>query len=159
MPPVANPSGFAEGASSAKPEGISHTLTVPSALAEASRLLRGLNATREKPDGCRRVSAWWLTTFPGLAIAASVLAINFFGDGLRDALDPRRLVFFFLASVMIVFSQLHDCVLRRSSSELVRAHGMDLCGSVIKSAHFRRGLGPKSEGVPDRQAASRSAGV
>jgi ABC-type dipeptide/oligopeptide/nickel transport system permease subunit len=33
--------------------------------------------------------AWWLTTFPGLAIAASVLAINFFGDGLRDALDPR----------------------------------------------------------------------
>jgi peptide/nickel transport system permease protein len=32
---------------------------------------------------------WWLTTFPGLAIAASVLAINFFGDGLRDVLDPR----------------------------------------------------------------------
>jgi peptide/nickel transport system permease protein len=33
--------------------------------------------------------AWWLTTFPGLAIAVTVLAINFFGDGLRDALDPR----------------------------------------------------------------------
>jgi peptide/nickel transport system permease protein len=32
---------------------------------------------------------WWLTTFPGLAIASSVLAINFFGDGLRDVLDPR----------------------------------------------------------------------
>jgi peptide/nickel transport system permease protein len=32
---------------------------------------------------------WWLTTFPGLAIALSVLAINFFGDGLRDVLDPR----------------------------------------------------------------------
>jgi len=32
---------------------------------------------------------WWLTTFPGLAIAVSVLAINFFGDGLRDVLDPR----------------------------------------------------------------------
>ena len=33
--------------------------------------------------------AWWLTTFPGLAISLVVLAINFFGDGLRDVLDPR----------------------------------------------------------------------
>lgn len=33
--------------------------------------------------------AWWATTFPGLAIAAIVLAFNFLGDGLRDALDPR----------------------------------------------------------------------
>lgn len=33
--------------------------------------------------------AWWLTAFPGLAISLSVLAINFFGDGLRDVLDPR----------------------------------------------------------------------
>lgn len=33
--------------------------------------------------------AWWLTTFPGLAIMITVLAINLFGDGLRDALDPR----------------------------------------------------------------------
>jgi peptide/nickel transport system permease protein len=31
----------------------------------------------------------WLWVFPGLAIAISVLAINFLGDGLRDALDPR----------------------------------------------------------------------
>jgi peptide/nickel transport system permease protein len=33
--------------------------------------------------------AWWLTTFPGLAIMITVLGINMFGDGLRDALDPR----------------------------------------------------------------------
>ena len=33
--------------------------------------------------------AWWLTTFPGLAISLAVLSINFFGDGLRDLLDPR----------------------------------------------------------------------
>ncbi|MGH2584326.1 MAG: ABC transporter permease [Dehalococcoidia bacterium] len=33
--------------------------------------------------------AWWLTTFPGLAIMLAVLAINLVGDGLRDALDPR----------------------------------------------------------------------
>jgi peptide/nickel transport system permease protein len=33
--------------------------------------------------------AWWVTTFPGLAIMLTVLAINMLGDGLRDALDPR----------------------------------------------------------------------
>jgi peptide/nickel transport system permease protein len=33
--------------------------------------------------------AWWLTTFPGLAIMVTVLAINFVGDWLRDYLDPR----------------------------------------------------------------------
>lgn len=33
--------------------------------------------------------AWWVVTFPGLAILASVLAINLMGDGLRDALDPK----------------------------------------------------------------------
>jgi peptide/nickel transport system permease protein len=33
--------------------------------------------------------AWWITTFPGLAIMATVLAINLVGDWLRDALDPR----------------------------------------------------------------------
>jgi peptide/nickel transport system permease protein len=33
--------------------------------------------------------AWWLPTFPGLAILATVLAINLVGDRLRDALDPR----------------------------------------------------------------------
>jgi peptide/nickel transport system permease protein len=33
--------------------------------------------------------AWWLTTFPGVAIMLTVLGINMFGDGLRDALDPR----------------------------------------------------------------------
>ncbi|MBO9455849.1 ABC transporter permease subunit [Paracoccus sp. R12_1] len=33
--------------------------------------------------------AWWVVTFPGLAILVSVLAINMMGDGLRDALDPK----------------------------------------------------------------------
>lgn len=33
--------------------------------------------------------AWWLATFPGLAIFACVLGINLLGDGLRDILDPR----------------------------------------------------------------------
>ena len=32
--------------------------------------------------------AWWLATFPGVAIMIMVISINLFGDGLRDALDP-----------------------------------------------------------------------
>jgi peptide/nickel transport system permease protein len=32
---------------------------------------------------------WWISTFPGLAIMITVLAVNLLGDGLRDALDPR----------------------------------------------------------------------
>lgn len=33
--------------------------------------------------------AWWVVTFPGVAILVTVLAINLMGDGLRDALDPK----------------------------------------------------------------------
>jgi hypothetical protein len=33
-------------------------------------------------------SAWWIATFPGLAIFVTVLGFNLFGDGLRDASDP-----------------------------------------------------------------------
>jgi dipeptide transport system permease protein len=33
--------------------------------------------------------AWWVVTFPGLAILITVLAFNLLGDGLRDALDPK----------------------------------------------------------------------
>jgi peptide/nickel transport system permease protein len=35
------------------------------------------------------VGNWWWPLFPGLAIILTVLAVNFIGDGLRDALDPR----------------------------------------------------------------------
>lgn len=34
-------------------------------------------------------TAWWLATFPGLAIMVTVLSVNLVGDGLRDVLDPR----------------------------------------------------------------------
>ena len=33
--------------------------------------------------------AWWLSFYPGLAILLTVLAYNLFGEGIRDALDPR----------------------------------------------------------------------
>lgn len=35
------------------------------------------------------LQAWWVSTFPGLAIVFTVIAFNLIGDGLRDALDPR----------------------------------------------------------------------
>jgi len=40
-------------------------------------------------QGVMIVGNWWWITFPGLAVVATVLCINFIGDGLRDALDPK----------------------------------------------------------------------
>lgn len=36
------------------------------------------------------IDAWWLTTFPGLAILSVSMAFNLLGDGLRDVIDPRN---------------------------------------------------------------------
>lgn len=35
------------------------------------------------------ITAWWVSTLPGLAIVALVLSINLLGEGIRDVLDPR----------------------------------------------------------------------
>jgi len=35
------------------------------------------------------IEEWWLTWFPGLMIVITALCVNFLGDGLRDALDPK----------------------------------------------------------------------
>lgn len=40
-------------------------------------------------DGIEYSDQWWVSGFPGVAIFTSVMALNFIGDGLRDALDPR----------------------------------------------------------------------
>jgi oligopeptide transport system permease protein len=41
-------------------------------------------------DGAKRMEgAWWLLVCPGFFFVATLLALNFLGDGLRDALDPR----------------------------------------------------------------------
>lgn len=45
-----------------------------------------LNSAQNRID-----SVWWLWMIPGAFIVATVLAINFIGDGLRDALDPRSI--------------------------------------------------------------------
>lgn len=63
----------------------------------ASLSFLGLGAQPPSPDWGVMISegkeymqyAPWMTVFPGLAIAASALAFNMLGDGLRDLLDPR----------------------------------------------------------------------
>ncbi len=74
------------------------TLGVAGAIiAGASLSFLGLGARPPTPEWGLMLSegrnflrqAWWISTFPGLAIMATVLAINLVGDGLRDALDPR----------------------------------------------------------------------
>lgn len=42
-----------------------------------------ISAAQANPD------QWWLALFPGLAIFTTIMGLNFFGDALRDALDPR----------------------------------------------------------------------
>ena len=56
----------------------------------------GLGAQPPDPEwgsmvssGTTHFQAWWIGTFPGLAIFTLVLAFNFLGDSLRDAIDPR----------------------------------------------------------------------
>jgi peptide/nickel transport system permease protein len=41
-------------------------------------------------DGQQSPQDWWITVFPGLMLLIIVIAINFVGDGLRDALDPQQ---------------------------------------------------------------------
>jgi ABC-type dipeptide/oligopeptide/nickel transport system permease subunit len=78
---------------------VSATLLVASAIvteAFVSFLNFGLKATDiswgnalSNSQQYQVVGNWWWAFFPGMAIALTVTAINFMGDGLRDALDPR----------------------------------------------------------------------
>jgi len=66
-------------------------------IAEASLSFLGIGVPPSIPawgtmvsDGRADIAtAWWIATFPGLAILLLVLSVNLFGEGLRDALDPR----------------------------------------------------------------------
>jgi peptide/nickel transport system permease protein len=58
----------------------------------------GLGAVPPTPEwgsmissGRSRFYQWWLMAFPGLAMLSVTLALNFLGDGIRDALDPRAI--------------------------------------------------------------------
>jgi peptide/nickel transport system permease protein len=69
-------------------------------LAAAALSFLGLGSQPPSPEWGRMLSEgraylrdqWWISTFPGLAIMVTVLAMNLLGDGLRDALDPRAKV-------------------------------------------------------------------
>jgi peptide/nickel transport system permease protein len=71
--------------------------TAQAILAEAALSFLGLGTGRTYPSWGQMISlgrdyisiAWWLSTFPGLAILLTVLAINLVGDRIRDVLDPR----------------------------------------------------------------------
>lgn len=74
------------------------SITLASAvLAEAGLSYLGLGVQPPSPSWGRMLSegkpymeiAPWLTIFPGLSVALTVLSFNMLGDGLRDALDPR----------------------------------------------------------------------
>jgi len=74
------------------------TLSFSNAILDAAALgFLGMGAQPPRPEWGTMLAesrefvlrAWWVVTFPGLAILISVLAINLMGDGLRDALDPK----------------------------------------------------------------------
>ncbi|MBA8900540.1 dipeptide transport system permease protein [Phyllobacterium sp. P30BS-XVII] len=74
------------------------TLSFSNAILEAAALgFLGMGAQPPTPEWGTMLAearefilrAWWVVTFPGLAILITVLAINLVGDGLRDALDPK----------------------------------------------------------------------
>ena len=74
------------------------TLAFATAILDAASLgFLGLGAQPPTPEWGTMLAgalqfyqrAWWVLTFPGLAILLTVLAFNLFGDGLRDALDPK----------------------------------------------------------------------
>lgn len=66
-------------------------------LAEAALSFVGVGGSPDIPSWGNMLSegqivlrqAWWISIFPGLAIVLVVFGANLFGDGLRDALDPR----------------------------------------------------------------------
>ena len=66
-------------------------------LATSSLSFLGLGAQPPTPEWGALITegrsfiqtAWWWPTFPGLALAVTVIAFNLLGDGLRDAIDPR----------------------------------------------------------------------
>lgn len=82
----------------AAPLIVQATLGFSSAILDAAALgFLGLGAQPPTPEWGTLLaearefvlSAWWVVTFPGLAILITVLAFNLMGDGLRDALDPK----------------------------------------------------------------------
>ena len=84
---------------SVTPLTVQVSLDVGGVILTASALsFLGLGAQDPTPDWGLMVAegqsyfttAWWVVTFPGIAILVTAFAFNLIGDGLRDLLDPRR---------------------------------------------------------------------
>jgi dipeptide transport system permease protein len=82
----------------AAPLIVQASLGISTAILDAAALgFLGLGAQPPSPEWGTMLAdarefvlrAWWVVTFPGMAILAAVLAFNLLGDGLRDALDPK----------------------------------------------------------------------
>jgi dipeptide transport system permease protein len=82
----------------AAPLIVQATLGISTAILDAAALgFLGLGAQPPTPEWGTMLAdarefvlrAWWVVTLPGLMILITVLAFNLFGDGLRDALDPK----------------------------------------------------------------------
>ena len=82
----------------AAPLIVQASLGISTAILDAAALgFLGLGAQPPSPEWGTMLAdarefvlrAWWVVTFPGLAILIAVLAFNLMGDGLRDALDPK----------------------------------------------------------------------
>ena len=82
----------------AAPLIVQATLGVSTAILDAAALgFLGLGAQPPTPEWGTMLAdarefilrAWWVVTLPGVMILVTVLAFNLFGDGLRDALDPK----------------------------------------------------------------------
>lgn len=82
----------------AAPLIVQASLGVSTAILDAAALgFLGLGAQPPSPEWGTMLAdarefvlrAWWVVTFPGLAILITVLAFNLLGDGLRDAFDPK----------------------------------------------------------------------
>ncbi|ADO41471.1 ABC transporter permease subunit [Ketogulonicigenium vulgare] len=80
------------------PVVVQATLSFSTAILDAAALgFLGMGAQPPTPEWGTMLAdarelilrAWWVATFPGLAILVTVLAINLVGDGLRDTLDPK----------------------------------------------------------------------
>lgn len=80
------------------PVTVQATLSFSNAILDAAALgFLGMGAQPPTPEWGTMLAearefilrAWWVVTFPGLAILITVLAVNLIGDGLRDALDPK----------------------------------------------------------------------
>ena len=77
------------------------SLTISDAILTAASLsFLGLGSQPPTPEWGAMLSdgrpflqnAWWLSVFPGIMLTLTVLASNIVGDGLRDALDPRKVL-------------------------------------------------------------------